>query len=59
MEMYTREQTFRKFINKLFRITQRVNFTKLSFCTTEIQSFKNKQIVKVYTDVNSRYLRKL
>jgi|JI10StandDraft_1071094.scaffolds.fasta_scaffold84049_6 hypothetical protein len=49
LKLYRKLITFRKFLNTLLRKPYRTSITVLSTgVVTEIQYFKNKQIVKVY-----------
>ena len=52
--------TFRKLLNQMFRVPFRTKFTRLSNgLVTEIQVFKNKQIVEVKVNIDNRFLNSI
>lgn len=57
MNAYTQIPTIKRFLNRTVRIPQRQNGTKLSSgAVVVINTFKNKQVVEVYHEPNSRFL---
>ena len=52
--------TFRKLLNQMFRVPFRTKFTRLSNgLVTEIQVFKNKQIIEVKVNIDNRFLNSI
>lgn len=55
-----KQKTIIRTLNKLLRVPQRVSHTTLSNNTVvRIETFKNKRIINVYANVNSRYLAQI
>jgi hypothetical protein len=57
MNTHTQTSTLKRFLNRKVRIPQRQNGTKLSSgAVVIISTFKNKQVIEVYHEPNSRFL---
>jgi hypothetical protein len=55
MELTTRKTTVRSLLNKILRMTQRVEITKLSTKTLTVRNvYKNKQIIQVESSIFDR-----
>lgn len=60
METYIKKQTPRTILNKLLRVTQRVDVTKLSTKTVTVRNvYKNKQIIEVSSESYNRFNLKM
>lgn len=60
MEKKEIKPTLRRFLNVLFRIPQRTNYTKLQTgVNTVINTFKNKKIIDVYSNIENRFNSKI
>jgi hypothetical protein len=60
MNLYTENPSFKGQLNKIFRIARRVKGTRLTSGTAVVISvFKNKQIINVYNDIESRFLTRI
>jgi hypothetical protein len=60
MELYQKKYTIRKSINKLLRITQRVEITRLPTKTVTVKNvYKNKQIIEVVGCYENRFNQKI
>lgn len=57
MNSHTQIPTIKRFLNRTVRIPQRQKGTKLSSgAVVIINTFKNKQVIEVYHEPNSRFL---
>lgn len=57
MKAKVKNQTIVTTLNKLFRVPQRISHTTLSNNTVvRIETFKNKRIINVYANINSRFM---
>jgi|AntDeeMinimDraft_5_1070356.scaffolds.fasta_scaffold01858_10 hypothetical protein len=57
MNAHTQIPTIKRFLNRAVRIPQRQNGTKLSSgAVVVINTFKNKQVIEVYHEPESRFL---
>jgi hypothetical protein len=60
MELYVKNHSLRKYLNKLVRITQRVEVTQLQTKTVTVKNvYKNKQIIEVVGYVGNRFNNKI
>lgn len=58
MNAYTQQLTLKRFINQRVRISQREEGTKLSSgAVVVISTYKNKQVVRTFFEVEPRYLK--
>jgi hypothetical protein len=60
MNLHIENLSFKGRLNKIVRIAQRVKGTRLTSGTAVVISvFKNKQIINVYNDIESRFLTRI
>jgi hypothetical protein len=60
MNLHIENPSFKGRLNKIVRIAKRVNGTRLTSGTAVVISvFKNKQIINVYNDIESRFLTRI
>jgi len=60
LQIKRQQATARQQLNRLFRIPQRINHHKLkNGVFTQIETYKNKQIILVSADINHRYLSRI
>lgn len=60
MILYIKKYNLRKSLNKLFRVTQRVEITKLQTKVVTVRNvYKNKQIIEVSASVLTKLNRRI
>lgn len=60
MQKYIQSDSLRSFLNRRLRRTQRQTGTRLdNNVVVVISTFKNKQIVEVYAETQSRFLNRI